>query len=112
MNTKIQRHKIKQKLRANKKLMMRLLYPEDNYTWGEKNKVVEFMNDLLSEIPKNIWPENKEDYFIVKDGNWRLDFMWTDDKRAVNLIYFNDDHTAWVIENKNGKFVNFDIGGS
>lgn len=105
-------NKKKLKLKANKKTMMQLLYPKDNYTWGETKKVVDFMNILLSDIPKDIWPENKEDHLTIKDGNWRLDLMWTDDKRSANLIYLKDDHTAWVIENKKGKFVDFDIGGS
>ena len=91
---------------------MELLYPKNHHTWGQTDKVVNFMNKLLSDIPKDIWPEDKEDYYIVKDGNWRLDLMWTNEKRAANLIYLKDDHTAWVIENENSKFVNFDIGGS
>lgn len=71
------------------------------------------LNKILKPIPKSAWPDEEYDEVnTINDGNWQLRLMFTDGKRSADLSYAKDDHTAWVIEGKNGKFINFDIGGS
>jgi hypothetical protein len=114
------RQKIKNILREYKKEAYECLYPENDCSWGtsetNRDKTLKLMNDILVGIPKEVWPITKDeddyDSFIVKDGNWRLDLFYCEGKRSANLIYLKDDHTAWVIEGENGKFIDFDIGGS
>lgn len=107
------KNKIKEIIRKHKKEAMACLYPEDDYTWGTKKKNIEktilLMNKILSKIPKSAWLIER---YSFTDGNWTLDLKLTNNKRAADLRFKHDDHTAWVIESKNGKFVDFDIGGS
>lgn len=115
------KHQIKQILRAHKKQALKCLYPEDDWAWGSTKKnrknSVELMRSILKDIPLTIWPEKSEKYFdynylTVNDGNWRLDLFRGDEgEYFANLIYAKDDHTAWVVLEKN-KWVDFDIGGS
>jgi hypothetical protein len=94
------------------------LYPDNDYAWGtgkNKKKTLELMNKILSEVPQDSWDgSDEDDSNSVNHGLWRLDFMYTNYTRAANLIYKRNNHTAWVIEKKNGslKFTDFDIGGS
>lgn len=88
------------------------LYPENNWTWGDKRKTLKLMNGILAEIPKEEFPLYAGAKKILKYGRWRLDLFLVDGKRSANLIYSGDDHTAWVVEGAKGKFVDFDIGGS
>jgi hypothetical protein len=61
-------------------------------------------------IPKDAWPDNTYGETIVS-GNWKITLSWDDNKRLADLKHENNDHTAWFIE-KQGKYVNYDIGGS
>lgn len=100
--------------RKYKKEAMACLRPKNDYAWGDTKRTLILMNEILKEIPKNVWPESKEKYdsVILKDGNWRLDLITDCDIKSANLIYARDDHTAWVVEKKDGTFEDFDIGGS
>ncbi len=122
MNKEI-RQQIKSIIKKYKIEALACLYPENDYTWGTKRKnlqrTIKLMNDILSEFPKELeWPkidfmeEEESDSIYVKEGNWHLNLYVIDGKRSANLAYSKDDHTAWVIENKSGKFVDYDIGGS
>ena len=90
-----------------------LYSPSGGYAWQDRNRTVELMNDILAEIPSELYPKNEEDCVTLSAGNWRLGLMFIEGKRSANLIYVKDDHTAWVIENDEmGRFIDFDIGGS
>ena len=106
---------IKQVLRQYKKEAYKCLYPGNDYSWGTKKKnrdsTVKLMNKICSKISKTVWPTDDVDVIQIRDGNWILDLFYWDDIRNANLIYSKDDHTAWVRE-KNGRFVDCDIGGS
>lgn len=107
------------------------LYPKvdgviNDYAWGtnrqNSKKTIEFMRKLLAEIPNENWGSKDDaddcgdsyddDYIHIVSGNWRLKLFWNDGERHADLKYKHDDHTAWVRQSRNGKWVNFDIGGS
>lgn len=115
MNTKQETLKLRAKLKASKKQMMELLYGPDKkgYAWDDRDAVVNFMNDLLGETPPDFWPVNEDNRIYIREGNWRLKlFFIEEDGQHADLSYAKDDHTAWVIRGEDGKFKNFDIGGS
>jgi hypothetical protein len=107
---------LRAKLKASKKEMMILLYglkKGEYYPWDDENAVVKFMNHLLGDVPKNFWPTDESERIYIKDGNWQLKIFTCDEREQhADLSYAKDDHTAWVVRGRNGKFKNFDIGGS
>lgn len=108
------KNNLKEKLKASKKEMMVLLYgaDENGYAWDDIEPVVEFMNRLLGDVPKDFWRETADDLITIRDGNWRLSIFTADKGQHADLKYAKDDHTAWVVRGRNGKFKDFDIGGS
>lgn len=85
---------------------------DGDYAWDDEKRTVVLMNNILKDVPKELYPNIEEENYDIQDGNWRLSLRCVDGKRSADLSYSKDDHTAWVIEGRNGKFVNFDIGGS
>ena len=106
---------IKQILSDNAAEAYSCLYPPESYAWGGNRKEVKntvtLMNKILSQIPKEAWPENIDDSNQVKCGRWSLSFNYVDNKMAADLRWSGDDHSAWVVK-RGKKFVDFDIGGS
>lgn len=93
------------------------LYPENDWAWGSSSKnrknTVNLMNDILKEVPLMCWPNfDSESEVKVNRGKWTLYLKWVDGKRSADLKYRYDDHTAWVIQKRDGTFKDFDIGGS
>lgn len=90
------------------------LWPKDGYSWADRERTLKMMNNLLGEIPDSLYPKDSEDdSVILRSGNWRLDLMRMEDGvKGANLSYSKDDHTAWVAQGGDGKWVDFDIGGS
>jgi len=113
---------IRKRLVENRKECLKCLYPEDGYQWGCEGKggikkTLQLINKLLHNVPEVAWPVDKESEYKVASGNWTIRLAWADERkscRTADLIYRNDDHTAWVVEHskKPGVFVNYDIGGS
>lgn len=113
---------IKSILRANADRAKSCLYPENDYSWGTKPKnlkaTLTLMNDICSQIPNGAWPVDfGPKRIIVSEGSWRILLEWDEIKdgtitRLADLKYRYDDHTAWVYQDKNGKWKDFDIGGS
>jgi hypothetical protein len=112
---------IKNRLVENRKECLNCLYPENDYTWGTTRKnlkrTINLLNTLLKDIPVDAWPNlfrltnaSLGEYKIASN-NWKIILGWKGNRRTADLVFKRDDHTAWVIE-RNGKFVNFDIGGS
>lgn len=90
-----------------------LLSKDTGSAWGDVPRTLKLMNNLLAEIPKDIYPKSEEDDQVFFEcGFWSLALMRIDGKRGANLAHRNNDHTAWVIESRGGKFKDFDIGGS
>lgn len=91
------------------------------YAWDDTESTVKLLNKILKDIPAEAWPDpaNEDLYYKgyrVASGNWSITLMYTDDDsvRHADLRYANDDHTAWVKENKRkrGTYIDSDIGGS
>ena len=115
MNIKQEKQKIKQTLRLFKKEAYNCLYAKNGYCWMDRKRTLKLMNNILKDIPPGLWlNEDEDDRIIIKNGNWRLDLKITDGRRAADLSFVHDDHTAWVIEHSKikNKWINFDIGGS
>ena len=110
---------IRKRLVENRKECRDCISPENDFTWGttrkNKKRTVALLNTLLKNIPKDAWPKNDYDYdsfeYRIASNNWLLRLFQIEGHRHADLIYKNDDHTAWVRE-RDGKFVDFDIGGS
>ncbi len=112
---------IKSILRANADRAKSCLYPENDYAWGTKPKnlkaTLALMNDICEQLPDDAWPNFGEEKNDVSEGDWRIALAFDDVDdgkvcRFADLKYKRDDHTAWVYEDKNGKWKDFDIGGS
>jgi hypothetical protein len=90
-----------------------LLSEDIGYAWGDISRTLKLMNNLLAEIPKDIYPRDEAEHPVsLKCGRWCLELMCLEGKRSANLRRSGNDHSAWVIESKNGKFKDLDIGGS
>jgi len=111
---KVEKDKIKDKLRANKSQLINLIYEnEHSYPWSKTAAIIRFANEFAQGIPSGLWPEMDADSPLkIKSGNWTVSLDWVDQKQTIDFRYNKDDHTAWLIRGKNGKFKDFDIGGS
>jgi len=114
---------LQQRLAKESKRALKLLWPVGAFAWEDTEAVVQLMNDLLKDIPVEVWPKNKkdmEDSVHLKQGDWYLTLYWNENeaneksRRTADLAHKKDDHTAWVIEHSKdkGRFIDFDIGGS
>jgi len=114
---------IRKRLISHRKECLKCLYPKDGYgyEWGcpdPKNtqKTVDLLNKILKGVPAKAWPKKKEDgeEYKIASNNWTIRLMYEDKCRHADLIFANDDHTAWVKEHSKdkGRFINWDIGSS
>jgi len=87
-----------------------------DYGFDDVKQTLNLMNNILSGIPTDAWPENKECEIRIRSNNWgiRLFYDSCNNTRQADLYCSFNDHTAWVQEHsKNkGRFIDFDIGGS
>jgi len=112
---------IRQRLHKYRKECLACLYPPTGWEWGCTNRkykmnTLALVNKIMKGIPVDAWPKFvnvdwQHDVYKVASGNWCMRLRWDYKIRSADLKYRHDDHTAWCIE-RNGKFVDYDIGGS
>jgi hypothetical protein len=98
--------------RKYKKEAMTCLKSKGGWGWEDKKRTVKLLNKILAEVPKDLFPKSEDETKRLRDGNWGLTLMIVDGKQSADLRFIRDDHTAWVIKTRNGRFGDFDIGGS
>jgi hypothetical protein len=127
MKDKFWRDRIRKRLALHKQECLNCLNPEP-YHWGCGSRravarTLALLNTILKGIPEEAWPRkdpnNEYVETVIAHNNWRIKLLWEYDsrgrgRRMADLKYRHNDHTAWVIERKqkDGVFINFDIGGS
>lgn len=112
MDIKKEKAKLRKRLKDSDEEIYHLLI--DKYPWRDKEKVLKFIRELLKDVDINLWPKDTEERITVKNGIWHLHLFKDSESyaRMGHLMCSKDDHTAWVVEDKDGVFIEFEFGGS